>query len=167
MALSNVSPHRTLRIDANMVPTSQARGQRHREITQHVQNHTGTQQRWDPHIYCTPIPSSREQSEASGHFSATGWQSCCESFSHPESSFNPPLSRRHIHRLTDTMADISVSITSHMTSMRTHDPRRTPETYRDEDGLIKQFQGRVKYVEEKSLLIQNGEGGEKISVSDP
>lgn len=114
-----------------------------------------------------PFPAAGSNLRPQGTFSATGWQSFCESFSHPESSFNPPLSRRHIHRLTDTMADISVSITSHMTSMRTHDPRRTPETYRDEDGLIKQFQGRVKYVEEKSLLIQNGEVGEKISVSDP
>lgn len=46
-------------------------------------------------------------------------------------------------------------------SICTHRPRRTPETYRDEDGLIKQFRWRVKYIEEKSLLIQNGEGGDE------
>lgn len=39
------------------------------------------------------------------------------------------------------------------------------ETYRDEDGLIKQLRGRVKYVEKKSLLVQKGRG--KVSVSDP
>lgn len=39
------------------------------------------------------------------------------------------------------------------------------ETYRDEDGLIKQLRGRVEHVEEKSLLVQNGSGG--ISISDP
>lgn len=34
------------------------------------------------------------------------------------------------------------------------------ETYRDEDGLIKQLRGRVEYVEEKSLLVQNGRGNQ-------
>lgn len=38
-------------------------------------------------------------------------------------------------------------------------PMKT-ETYRDEDGLIKQLRGRVEYVEEKSLLVQNGRGNQ-------
>lgn len=31
----------------------------------------------------------------------------------------------------------------------------TAETYRDKDGLIKQLRGRVKHIEEKSLLVQS------------
>lgn len=41
------------------------------------------------------------------------WETFCESFNHPESSFNPPLSPRHTHRPTGTMADLSVALTSH------------------------------------------------------
>ena len=56
------------------------------------------------------------------------------------------------------MTDMSLAITSYC-CVTHHHPRSTSETYRDEDGLIKQLQGRVKYVEEKSLLVQNREEG--------
>lgn len=95
------------------------------------------------------------QPEARGCLSDTGGASG----SHPitqESSFNPPpLSQTHTqayrhkgryvcgYRITQPMKN----------SLMT-------ETYRDEDGLIKQLRGRVKYVEEKSLLVQNGMGNQ-------
>lgn len=79
-----------------------------------------------------------------------------------ELSFNPSLSHTYKHRLTDTMVDMSVGITSHH---HIPCPWRAPEAYRDKDGLIKQLRGRVEYIEEKSLLIQDREERKSVSLT--
>lgn len=151
-----------------MTSTSQIKGQRHREMTEHVQNHMGTQQSWTQTFNTQPFPTAwgnlrpqNRQRKPKARCSGPPTQRLDTdtggaSGSHPitqESSFNPPHTHTQAYRHNGR----------HVCGYHITQPMKNTlmtETYRDEDGLIKQLRGRVEYVEEKSLLVQNGRGNQ-------
>lgn len=158
-----------------MTSTSQIKGQTHREMTEHVQNHMGTQQRWTQTFNTQPFPAAwgnlrpqnrqRKQAKsqvlrASNLRHAGVYLTLAELLGviqSPKSQASTPPSLSQTH--TQAYRHKGRYVCGYRITQPMKNSLMT-ETYRDEDGLIKQLRGRVKYVEEKSLLVQNGMGNQ-------